>query len=237
MFSKTAPVSSESKALVEDIRAVGKIGNSEFLVTGDTADLQDSLDHMYEYFPTVILYIVIATYVVLLLLFRSVLLPLKAILMNAMSMFATYGALVFIFQQGHFQALLGFEATGYLEGTLPIILFCIVFGLSMDYEVFLLSRIKEHYDKTADNTTSVAIGLEQTGRIITSAAMILVLVAAAFATSDVIVVKAFGVGTALAIFLDSTVIRALLVPALMRIMGDFNWWAPSFLRGKTTTYS
>ena len=107
----------------------------------------------------------------------------------------------------------------------------------MDYEVFLLSRIKEHYDKTADNTTSVAIGLEQTGRIITSAAMILVLVAAAFATSDVIVVKAFGVGTALAIFLDSTVIRALLVPALMRIMGDFNWWAPSFLRGKTTTYS
>lgn len=237
VFSKTAPVSSESKALVEDIRAVGKIGNSEFLVTGDTADLQDSLDHMYEYFPTVILYIVIATYVVLLLLFRSVLLPLKAILMNAMSMFATYGALVFIFQQGHFQALLGFEATGYLEGTLPIILFCIVFGLSMDYEVFLLSRIKEHYDKTADNTTSVAIGLEQTGRIITSAAMILVLVAAAFATSDVIVVKAFGVGTALAIFLDSTVIRALLVPALMRIMGDFNWWAPSFLRGKTTTYS
>jgi RND superfamily putative drug exporter len=109
-------------------------------------------------------------------------------------------------------------------------MFCIVFGLSMDYEVFLLSRVKEMYDDTRDNTGSVALGLERTGRVITSAALILVLVAAAFATSDIVVVKAFGVGTAIAILVDATLVRALLVPALMRIMGDWNWWAPRFLR-------
>ena len=150
--------------------------------------------------------------------------------MNVMSIFASYGVLVFIFQQGNFEGLLAFRSVGYTEATIPIIVFCIVFGLSMDYEVFLLSRIKEVYDETGDNTGSVAVGLEKTGRIITSAAIILVLVAAAFATSDVIVVKAFGVATAIAILLDATAVRALLVPALMRILGDWNWWAPRFLQ-------
>jgi RND superfamily putative drug exporter len=138
--------------------------------------------------------------------------------------------LVFIFQQGHFQGLLNFQATGYLDTTVPIILFCIVFGLSMDYEIFLLSRIKEVYDAGGDNTQSVGEGLEHTGAIITSAALILVLVAGAFATGQVVFIKALGIGVAVAVLLDASIVRALLVPALMRIMGDWNWWAPRWLQ-------
>jgi putative drug exporter of the RND superfamily len=229
IFTDFAPVSDEAKAFVRELRAE-PIGDSfTTLVTGATADLMDANDTMYRYFPLVILYVVATIYVVLLLLFRSVVLPLKAVVMNAMSIFASYGALVFIFQQGHFEGILGFTAHGSLETTVPIILFCILFGLSMDYEVFLLSRIKEVYDETGENTESVAMGLERTGRIITSAAGILVLVAGAFVTSDVLVIKALGLGIAIAVLLDTTVVRALLVPALMRIMGDWNWWAPRFL--------
>ena len=222
--------SDEAKVFVDEIRAQGIGPGITAVVTGATAAQKDAVDLMYRYFPLVILYVVLVTYLVLLVLFRSVVLPLKAVIMNAMSIFATYGALVFLFQQGHFQELLGFRASGYTEATIPIIVFCIVFGLSMDYEVFLLSRVKEAYDESGDNTGSVALGLERTGRIITSAALILVLVAAAFATSDVIVVKAFGVATAIAILLDATLVRALLVPALMRVLGDWNWWAPGFLK-------
>ncbi|MSQ21970.1 MAG: MMPL family transporter [Dehalococcoidia bacterium] len=226
---RVPPFSGEGKALVRDIREQDIGPGIEVLVTGATADIMDTIDLMYGNFPYAVLYIVVVTYIVLLVLFRSVVLPLKAVIMNALSILASYGALVYIFQQGHFQGLLGFQADGYTETTVPIILFCILFGLSMDYEVFLLSRIKEVYDETADNTNSVALGLERTGRIITSAAAVLVLVAAAFATSDVIVVKAFGVGTAIAILVDATLVRALLVPALMRIMGRWNWWAPRWL--------
>ena len=229
VFTDFAPVSDEAKAFVKELRAEPIGGGFTTLVTGATADLMDANDSMYRYFPLVILYVVVTIYVVLLLLFRSVVLPLKAVVMNAMSIFASYGALVFIFQQGHFESILGFTAHGSLETTVPIILFCILFGLSMDYEVFLLSRIKEVYDETGENTESVAVGLERTGRIITSAAGILVLVAGAFVTSDVMVIKALGMGIAIAILLDATVVRALLVPALMRIMGDWNWWAPRFL--------
>ena len=229
VFTDFAPVSDEAKAFVRELRAEPIGGGLTTLVTGATADLMDANDTMYRYFPLVILYVVVTIYVVLLLLFRSVVLPLKAVLMNGMSIFASYGALVFIFQQGHFGSILGFTAHGSLETTVPIILFCILFGLSMDYEVFLLSRIKEIYDETGENTASVALGLERTGRIITSAAGILVLVAGAFVTSDVIVIKALGLGIAIAILLDATVVRALLVPTLMRIMGDWNWWAPRFL--------
>ena len=229
VFTEFPTLSDQDKAFVRELRAEGIGSGFTTLVTGATADLMDANDTMYRYFPWVILYVVVTIYLVLLVLFRSVILPLKAVVMNAMSIFAAYGALVFIFQQGHFGSILGFTAQGSLETTTPIILFCILFGLSMDYEVFLLSRIKEIYDETGDNTESVATGLERTGRIITSAALILVLVAGAFATSEIIVIKAFGVGVAIAILLDATVVRALLVPALMRLLGDWNWWAPSFL--------
>ncbi|MBI2171687.1 MAG: MMPL family transporter [Chloroflexi bacterium] len=232
IYSKYGVLSEETKALVEAVRAEGKALGPDMrtLVTGATADLGDTGKIMYTYFPWVILYIVVTTYVVLLVLFRSVVLPLKAVIMNALSITASYGALVFIFQEGNFSGLLRFTSSGFVEMTVPIIMFCVVFGLSMDYEVFLLSRVKEIYDHTLDNAEAVAGGLERTGRVITSAALILVLVAAAFATSDVIVVKAFGVGVALAILLDSTLIRALLVPALMRIMGAANWWSPRWMR-------
>ncbi len=224
------PIASrEAKTLLKDIRSQTLGPRITTLVTGATAELEDAADLMYRYFPLTILYVVVTTYLVLLVLFRSVVLPLKAVIMNALSILASYGALVYIFQQGHFQNLLGFHSQGYTETTIPIVMFSVLFGLSMDYEVFLLSRIKEVYDETHDNTESVALGLERTGRIITSAALILVLVSAAFSTSQVIVVKGVGVGMAIAIFLDATLVRALLVPALMRVLGDWNWWAPRWL--------
>ncbi len=224
------PLSDEARAFTTEIRDQEIGPGVSIMVTGATADIGDTVDLMYRNFPLVILYIVVTSYLVLLVLFRSVILPLKAVIMNALSILASYGALVYIFQEGHLENLLGFRTQGFTETTIPIILFCILFGLSMDYEVFLLSRIKEEYDETGDNTASVALGLERTGRIITSAALILVLVAGAFATSDVVVVKAFGVGVAIAILLDATLVRALLVPALMRIMGRWNWWAPRWVQ-------
>jgi RND superfamily putative drug exporter len=229
VFSKYDPASDESRALMRNIRTIEHAGDFGIYVGGSTAGLADYIDVMYGDFPWVVLYVLGTIYIALLLLFRSLVIPLKAVIMNAMSIFASYGALVFIFQQGHFQELLGFQATGYLEPTIPIILFCIVFGLSMDYELFLLTRVKEIYDSSHDNTHSVGEGLERTGSIITSAALILVLVAASFASGQVVLIKALGIGVAIAVFLDATVVRALLVPALMRIMGDWNWWAPRWL--------
>ena len=231
VFSKTHPVSDETKALVEEIRESKPGGDLETYLTGVTPDLEDTVDQMYTDFPKVVIYVAITTYLALFWLFRSVLLPLKAVLMNVMSILASFGALVFVFQQGHFQNLLGFTTEGFTEASVPILLFSIVFGLSMDYEVFLLTRVKEEYEATGDNAESVAVGMERSGRIITSAALILILVASGFATGDILIVKALGFGTALAIFIDSTIVRALLVPALMRIMSGLNWWAPGFLGG------
>jgi RND superfamily putative drug exporter len=170
------------------------------------------------------------TYVVLFLLTGSVILPLKAVLTNLFSISASFGAMVWIFQQGHLANLLHFTATGTIDTTTPILMFCIAFGLSMDYEVFLLSRIKEEHDRTGDNIGSVAAGLERTGRIVTAAALLMALVFAAFATSRVTFIKLFGVGLAMAVLVDATLIRAILVPAFMRLAGDANWWAPAPLR-------
>ncbi|MBI4337149.1 MAG: MMPL family transporter [Chloroflexi bacterium] len=232
VFPRGAPLSDESKALVQDIRSSAPRDGVQVFASGLTADLLDSTKVMYGDFPWVVAYIMVTIYLALLVLFRSVVLPLKAVVMNTLSIFASYGALVFIFQQGHFQRILGFTADGTTESTIPILLFCILFGLSMDYEVFMLARIKEVYDATRDNTGSVALGLERTGRIVTSAALILVIVTGAFATGDIVIVKALGLGMAIAIFLDATVVRALLVPATMRVLGNVNWWAPAWLRGR-----
>ena len=140
-----------------------------------------------------------------------------------------YGALVFIFQQGHLSNILNFTPLGFVEASAPIMMFCALFGLSMDYEVFLLSRVREAYEQTGDNTRSVAVGLERSGGIITSAAAIVFLVSIAFATADMVIVKALGVGMALAVLLDATLVRGLLVPATMRLLGNVNWWWPSWL--------
>ena len=220
--------SEEARGTVRSLRAYE--GEGEFLVSGATASLMDAVDAMYDAFPWALVLVTVSVYIVLAVLFRSLVIPLKALVMNGMSVFASYGALVFIFQQGHLEGLLNFTSTGFLEATIPILLFTILFGLSMDYEVFLLTRIKEIYDESGDNASSVALGLEKTGRIITSAALVLILVAGSFTFGDIIIIKALGLGIALAIFLDSTVVRALLVPSLMKVLGDLNWWAPRWMR-------
>ena len=230
-----SPTAAETKALVSDIRSNPPGGDMTVRLTGVTADIENTVDSMYSDFPRVIVYVVIVTYVALLLLFRSVLLPLKAVTLNALSVLASFGALVFVFQQGNFEGLLGFTAEGYPEATVPILVFAVVFGLSMDYEVFLLSRVKEEYERTGNNTRAVAVGMERSGRIITSAAAILILVSAGFATGDILIIKALGLGTAIAVLVDSTIVRALLVPALMRVMSRLNWWAPRWLRASQPT--
>ena len=225
-YPRSYPNSAENKALLDRIRAHDPGAGLTMLVDGGTAEIVDVVDVMYHDFPIAIGMIVIATYLVLLILFRSVLLPLKAIAMNTLSILASYGALVFFFQEGHFNHLLRFDALGFVEASLPVIMFCILFGLSMDYEVFLLSRVKEEWEKTGDNAHSVAMGLQRSGRIITSAAAIVVVVTASFVSADVILIKALGLGIALAVLIDATIVRALLVPATMRLLGKWNWWMP-----------
>jgi RND superfamily putative drug exporter len=162
--------------------------------------------------------------------FVSLLVPVKAVVLILLSLTATFGAMVWIFQEGHFKGFLNFTPTGVLDTTTPILMFCTAFGLSMDYEVFLLSRIKEEHDHGADNVTAVAVGLERTGRIVTAAAATLAVVFVAFATSDISFIKLFGVGLTMAVLMDATLIRAALVPAFMRLAGNANWWAPRPMR-------
>jgi RND superfamily putative drug exporter len=149
--------------------------------------------------------------------------------LNTLSLTATFGAMVWVFQDGHGSGLLGFTATGLTDTTTPILMFCIAFGLSMDYEVFLLSRMKEEYDRTGDNDLAVATGLERTGRLVTAAALLLSITFFAFATSGVTFIKLFGLGLGLAVLVDAFIVRATLVPALMKLAGRWNWWAPPAL--------
>jgi RND superfamily putative drug exporter len=230
VYTDDYPNAPENKALLSEIRHHQLGGDLTMLVDGGTAEIVDVVNLMYHDFPLAILMIVIATYLVLLVLFRSVLLPLKAIVMNTLSILASYGALVWVFQEGHLNGPLDFTPLGYVEASLPVIMFCVLFCLSMDYEVFLLSRVREEWDHTHDNRHSVAVGIQRSGRIITSAALIVVVVTASFVSADVVLIKALGLGIAIAVFLDATVVRALLVPATMRLLGDWNWWIPSGLR-------
>jgi RND superfamily putative drug exporter len=230
VYAKSLPNDPDSKALLNDIRAQAPGGDLTMLVDGGTAEIVDVVALMYREFPRAIAFIVLATYVALLLHFRSLVLPLKAIAMNTLSILASYGALVFVFQDGHFSRILDFTPLGFVEASLPVLMFCVLFGLSMDYEVFLLSRVREEWERTGDNRQSVAIGLQRSGSIITSAALIVVVVTASFVSADVILIKALGFGIALAVLLDATVVRALLVPATMRLLGDWNWWLPGRLR-------
>ncbi len=207
------------------IRALPAPAGAELLVTGFTAYDVDAIDFILGHTPLAVGYVVLATYIVLFLLLGSLVLPLKAVLMNFLSIGASFGALVWIFQDGHLSQQLGFSATS-IDPTLPVIMFCIVFGLSMDYEVLLLSRVQEEYRHGRDNRAAVAEGLERIGRLITGAAAIMVGVFLAFALAQVVIIKAIGLGTAIAIAIDATLVRALVVPATMRLLGDLNWWAP-----------
>jgi putative drug exporter of the RND superfamily len=199
-------------------------------VTGPSAQLVDTKASLADHLPAAAAVIALVSFVLLFLMTGSVVIPVKALVLNLLSLTAVYGAMVYVFQDGHLAGLLGFTPTGTIDTSMPVLLFCIAFGLSMDYEVFLLSRIKEEHDRTGDTVAAVAVGLERTGRIVTTAAALLAIVFVAFATSQVSFLKLFGVGTALAILVDATLIRALLVPAFMRLAGRANWWAPGPLR-------
>jgi putative drug exporter of the RND superfamily len=220
------PASAEALAQTEALRAVDAGSGMSTQVGGYIAGNFDTLASMRERTPWAVALTMLVSAVVLFLLFGSVVLPVKAVFMTLLSITASFGALVWIFQEGNLHQFLGFEPLGYTVAGNPLIMFAVIFGLSMDYEVLLLSRVQEAYRRTGDNTASVAEGLIRTASVITGAALIMVCVFAAFALADVITIKSIGVGMAIAVFLDATIIRVLLVPATMRLMGRWNWWAP-----------
>jgi RND superfamily putative drug exporter len=226
VFASQLPDSNEGRALVSEIRDVPSPDGAQVLTGGLPSRSADFMTSFNASVPWAVLIVVLVTALVLFLTFGSVFLPIKAVLMSLISISASFGALVFIFQQGHLESLLGFNASGALGAWLPVIMFAILFGLSMDYEVLLLSRIRERYLAHGDNTRAVAEGIGLTGGIITGAALIMVAVFAAFALSSITFIKALGFTMALAVLIDATLVRGILVPAFMRVMGSINWWAP-----------
>jgi RND superfamily putative drug exporter len=202
---------------------------ADIFVGGPTAEIVDSVQTQKEHLPFVFAFVLGLSFLLLLLVFRSIVVPLKAVIMNLLSVGAAYGILVLVFQEGIGTGLLGFQESPVIQDWLPLFLFAILFGLSMDYHVFLLSRIKERYDETGDNTASVAYGLRQTASIITGAALIMVAVFGGMASGDLVVFQQVGFGLAVAIILDATIIRMILVPASMELLGDWNWYFPRWL--------
>jgi RND superfamily putative drug exporter len=221
--------SDQAHSLVGDIRATDALPGATVQVTGDTAFDIDLVNYMIDHTPLAVGFVLVTTVIVLTVLLRSLVLPFKAVLMNALSLSAAFGALVWVFDQGHLSSILGFTA-GPLDPTIPVLLFCVVFGLSMDYEVFLLTRMQEAWIRSGDNRTAVADGLERSGRLVTGAAAIMACVFLAFALASVVTIKSIGVGMAVAVIVDATLVRALVVPAVMRLLGRANWWAPRWLR-------
>jgi RND superfamily putative drug exporter len=216
--------------MIDDIRAIDAPGD-ERLVGGPSAGLVDSTRGLLNALPLGLALIALITFAVLFWAFGSILIPVKAIVLNILSLTGTMGAMVWVFQDGRFEDLIGFTATGTILATMPVLMFVIAFGLSMDYEVFLLSRIREEWLADRDPVGSVAIGLERTGRIVTAAAVLIAVVFLAFGlTASVSFMAMFGFGMTLAILVDAFVIRATLVPAFMRLAGGANWWAPGPLR-------
>jgi len=229
-ISPLDPANPDSTSLVPTIRAVDAGSGITTIVGGAAALGADFLSIEANRLPIAVGWTMLASAVVLFLLFGSIVIPVKAVIMTLLSVSASFGALVWIFQQGNLSGLLAFESLGYTIAGLPIIMFCVIFGLSMDYEVLLLSRIQEAYRRTGDNTASVAEGLVRTARVITGAALIMVAVFAAFALGDDIAIKSLGIGMSIAVLIDATIVRVLLVPATMRLLGDWNWWAPGPLK-------
>jgi uncharacterized membrane protein YdfJ with MMPL/SSD domain len=226
--SKYETLDDRSLQLVRDIRQVRSPGIS--LVAGQAPRFLDEVDAIGSRLPYSIAIISLATIIILFLMTGSVLLPIKSLLMNVLAISAAFGVMVLIFQDGRFQDLLDYESQGGLEVTQPLLLLALAFGLSTDYGVFLLTRIKEGRDEGLSNDDAVAIGLQRTGQIITAAAMLFVIAIGAFATSKIIFIKEVGIGTAAAVIIDATLVRALLVPSLMKLLGEWNWWAPGPLR-------
>jgi RND superfamily putative drug exporter len=231
---KYEPMDQHAQDLVTKIRgmSLSKDGYPMHIdVGGSTAAQMDLMSSLMKSLPKMALVVGISTFILLFMFFGSIVLPLKAIVMNVLSIGASFGAIVWGFQYGHLAGLLDFTPTGGVEATSMILILAVVFGLSMDYEVFLLSRIREEWDLTHDNHLAVASGMQHTGGIITSAALLFLLVIAAFSMAGITVVKLIGVGMFVAVVVDAALVRSLLVPATMRFMGSANWWLPGFLAG------
>lgn len=228
IVSKYPGDSPQTTALIKKLRTMNVKG-LDLQVTGNPANTVDVLAKISHIFPYAFFWVIILTYVILLFLLRSLFLPIKAIIVNMLSLFASYGMLVFIIQEGHLARLLNFEAQGLIDISLLIIIFCALFGFSMDYEVFLLSRIKEHYEQTGDSIKSICYGIVHSSKIITSAAVIVILICFSFLSAHILLVKAFGLGIAIAIFIDAFLIRTLMVPAVMTLLGKWNWYLPKWL--------
>ncbi|MBM7092634.1 MMPL family transporter, partial [Streptomyces sp. S12] len=221
-------VDDPAQDLVGDLRALEAPFDTK--VTGAAAVLVDSKDAIAEQLPAAAVFIVVVTLLLVFLLTGSVLIPVQAVVLNALSLTAMFGAVVWVFQDGHLSGLLGFTTPGNIETTLPVLMFCVAFGLSMDYGVFLLSRVKEEYDRSGDHERAVRHGLQRTGGLITAAAVILAVVMVAIGTSRVTNTKMLGLGIALAVLMDAMIVRSLLVPSVMRLTGRATWWAPGALR-------
>ncbi|MGH9209886.1 MAG: MMPL family transporter [Acidimicrobiales bacterium] len=217
-----------AQAVVGEIRHLD--ASFPVLVGGDPAEIVDFRASIGDRLPLALAIVVVATFGLLFLMTGSLVVPIKAIVMNVLSLGATFGALVWVFQDGHLSGLMGFDPPGSLDLVMPVIVFLFAFGLSMDYEVFLLARIREAWLETGDNDGAVAVGLQRSGRIITSAALLIVIVFAGFAAGEIVPMKQLGLGLAIAVVVDATVVRSLLVPATMKLMGRWNWWAPRPLR-------
>jgi trehalose monomycolate/heme transporter len=230
------PTSERAREVVRAVRALPAVDGVETFVGGRPAAELDTLDRLGERLPWMALYAGLVTILLLFFAFGSVVLPLKAVVMNAISIGASFGVVVWIFQDGHLADWLGFTPTGFLEPTNLILMLAILFGLSTDYEVFLLSRVREEWDRTGRNTDAVAAGLQRTGGIITAAALLLIIVVGGFATGGAATIKMLGIGTVVAVAVDATLVRTLLVPATMRLLGRWNWWAPGPLAGVYRRY-
>jgi RND superfamily putative drug exporter len=224
LVTNKPPTSDEARTIVKAARTE-RVAAGQVLATGETAFDLDVVNFILGRTPIAVGTVILITYLVLFLLTGSVVLPLKAVLTNLFSISASFGAMVWIFQQGHLSQQLGFTAQS-IDPSLPVILFSLVFGMSMDYEVLLISRIQEEYRRTGDNQAAVAMGLEKSGRLITGAAAIMVAVFLAFGLADVVLIKAIGIALAIAVAIDATIVRILIVPSVMRLLGRTNWWAP-----------
>jgi RND superfamily putative drug exporter len=229
-ISTSAHSSTASQNTVRRLRAIRPPPGATILVGGESAEFVDFQASLRRHLPYALAIIVMATLVILFAMTGSVVLPVKTLIMNALNLSAVFGILVFIFQDGRLESMLGYTSNGSLEQTMPILLVAVVFGLSTDYAVFLLSRIKEAHDAGHPNSEAVAMGLERTGRIVTAAALLFAVAMLAFATSEIVFIKENGIGAAIAVLIDASIIRALLVPALMALLGNWNWWAPPAFR-------
>ncbi|MGP3938826.1 MMPL family transporter [Streptomyces sp. 6N106] len=226
--------SASAKSLVRAVRALPVPGGSGVLVGGASALAVDTMDTFYRLLPRVLAFMVITSFVLLTVALRSLVLPLKALVMNGLSIGASFGALTWIFQDGHASRLLGAEPTGYVDALAPIVMLFLLIAVSMDYELFLLLRIREQYRLLGDDRESVAVGIERSGRVISAAAAAVLVVTACFATSSVVMVKEICVGVFLAVLIDAVLVRAVLVPAVMRLLGAANWWWPRLSRSSGT---